>query len=60
MRPLGVAAAIGFVLFFIGALAAHVRARVLHNIAFPGGYFALAVASAVLAAAARYARPLQR
>jgi hypothetical protein len=50
-RPLGVAAAIGLVLFFTGALTAHVRARVFHNIAFPGGYFALAVAAAVLAAA---------
>jgi hypothetical protein len=51
LRPLGIAAAIGLVLFFIGALAAHVRAGVFHNIAFPGAYFALAVASAVLAVA---------
>lgn len=50
-RLLGVAAATGLVLFFAGALAAHVRARVFHNIAFPGGYFALAVASLALAAA---------
>jgi hypothetical protein len=50
--PLGIAAATGLVLFFIGALAAHVRARVFHNIAFPGAYFALAIASAVLAVAA--------
>lgn len=50
--PLGIAAAIGLVLFFIGALAAHVRARVFHNIAFPGAYFALALASAALTAAA--------
>ena len=48
VRPLGIAAAIGLALFFIGALAAHVRARVLYNIAVPGSYFALAVASAVL------------
>ncbi|CAG6392371.1 hypothetical protein SCOCK_160154 [Actinacidiphila cocklensis] len=47
----GIAAAIGLVLFFAGALAAHVRARVFRNIAFPGGYFALAVASLALAAA---------
>jgi hypothetical protein len=53
VRPLGIAAAIGLALFFIGALAAHVRARVFHNIAFPGAYFALAIASAVLAVAAR-------
>lgn len=51
VRPLGIAAGIGLVLFFIGALAAHVRARVLYNIAFPGTYFVLAVASAALAAA---------
>ncbi|WP_106401739.1 DoxX family protein [Actinocorallia populi] len=48
-RTIGIAAAAGLVLFFIGAIAAHVRARVFHNIAFPGGYLALAVASLVLA-----------
>ena len=55
LRPLGVlkgAGAAGLVLFFIGALAAHVRGRVFHNIAFPGAYFALAVASTGLAIAA--------
>ena len=51
VRPLGIAAGIGLVLFFIGAIAAHLRACVLYNIAFPGTYFALAVASAALAAA---------
>ncbi len=50
VRPLGTAAAIGLVLFFIGALVTHVRARVFSNIAFPGFYFALAVASLVLSA----------
>jgi hypothetical protein len=50
VRPLGVAAAIGLVLFFIGA---HVRAGVFHNIAFPAAFFALAIASAFLAVAAR-------
>lgn len=49
LKPLGIAAAIGLVLFFIGALAAHVRAHVYYNIAFPGIYFMLAVASLVLA-----------
>jgi hypothetical protein len=49
---LGIAAAAGLVLFFTGALAAHVRARAFHNIAFPGAYFALALGSAALAAAA--------
>jgi hypothetical protein len=53
VRPLGIAAAIGLALFFAGALAAHVRARVFHNITFPAGYFALAIAAAGLAAAAR-------
>ena len=51
VRPLGIAAAIGLVLFFTGALAAHVRTRVFHNIAVPGTYFALAVAAAALAIA---------
>lgn len=53
LRPLGIAAAIGLVLFFAGALATHIRAHVFHNIAFPGAYFALAVASAAVAVAAR-------
>lgn len=49
-RLIGITAAAGLVLFFIGALAAHAHARVFHNIAFPGGYLALAVGSLVLAA----------
>lgn len=48
---IGVAAATGLVLFFIGAIAAHIRARVYYSIAFPGGYLALAAASLVLAVA---------
>lgn len=51
VRPLGIAAAIGLVLFFAGALFAHVRARVFRNIAVPGAYFAMAAASAALAIA---------
>ncbi|QHA02745.1 DoxX family protein [Streptomyces broussonetiae] len=51
VRPLGVAAGAGLVLFYVGALAVHVRARVLHNIAFPGLFLALAVGALVLAAA---------
>ncbi|MEU2970981.1 DoxX family protein [Nocardiopsis alba] len=43
----GVAAGVGLVLFFIGAVVAHVRARVFHNIVFPGLYLILAVAAAV-------------
>jgi len=49
LHVLGVAAAIGLVAFFVGAVATHLRARVLHNLAFPGTYLALAVASLVLA-----------
>jgi len=44
-RPIGVAAAIGLVAFFIGAVAVHVRARVFYNIGFPMAVLALAVAS---------------
>ncbi|MBV2151550.1 DoxX family protein [Kitasatospora sp. SUK 42] len=47
--PLGIAAAIGLVLFYVGAVATHVRTRVLHNIYFPGAYLALAVATLALA-----------
>lgn len=50
--PLGIAAAAGLVLFFIGAVGAHIRARVYYNIAGPGGYLVLALASLVLAALA--------
>ncbi|OOC55763.1 MULTISPECIES: DoxX family protein [Nocardiopsis] len=39
---LGLAAAVGLVLFFTGAVVAHVRAGVLHNIGFPLLYLALA------------------
>ncbi|GGW63314.1 hypothetical protein GCM10010350_54860 [Streptomyces galilaeus] len=48
-RPLGAAAACGLVLLYLGALAFHLRARVLHNLAFPGFYLATAVASLALA-----------
>ncbi|WP_250291541.1 DoxX family protein [Streptomyces atroolivaceus] len=41
---LGLAAGVGLTAFFIGAVLAHVHARVLHNIAFPVGYLLLAVA----------------
>ncbi|MEV4619095.1 DoxX family protein [Asanoa sp. NPDC049573] len=53
LRPLGIAAAVGLTLFFAGALATHIRARVYHNIAIPGAFFALALASAALAIADR-------
>jgi hypothetical protein len=50
LPAVGIAAAAGLVLFFIGALIAHVRARVLYNIAFPGAYLALSASSLVLLA----------
>lgn len=46
LRWLGVAAGVGLLLFFVGAVVAHVRARVFHNLAFPGLYLLLAGASA--------------
>lgn len=51
--PLGLAAAAGLTLFFTGALIAHVRARVFHNIAVPAACFALAAACTALIAAVR-------
>ncbi|MGK5627894.1 DoxX family protein [Streptomyces sp. URMC 123] len=51
LRPLGIAAAAGLVLFFLGAVVLHVRRRVFHNLAFPAGFLGLALASLVLAAA---------
>jgi hypothetical protein len=48
---IGIAAAVGLVLFFTGAIAAHIRARVLPKVAFPGGFLSLAIASLVLAVA---------
>lgn len=46
---IGIAAASGLTAFFVIAVAAHVRARVFYNIAFPGAYLALAIASLTLA-----------
>jgi hypothetical protein len=46
--PLGVAAAIGLILFFIGAITAHVRVRDYSSIPFPGMFLLLAIASLVL------------
>ncbi|TQM38822.1 DoxX family protein [Pseudonocardia cypriaca] len=48
---IGVAAAAGLVLFFVGAIVTHVAARVYNNIAVPGGFLALAVASLALSSA---------
>lgn len=48
VHALGIAAAIGLTLFFTGALIAHVRARVLYNVAYPGTYWLLAITTLVL------------
>ncbi|MFJ1568644.1 DoxX family protein [Streptomyces erythrochromogenes] len=48
-RSIGIAAAAGLVFFMICAVAIHVRARVFHNIAFPGAFLGLAGAALVLA-----------
>jgi hypothetical protein len=48
VRPIGIAAAIGLVLFFIGAVAIHVRKRVFHNIAAPIVFLLLAIGSLTL------------
>jgi hypothetical protein len=48
LPALGIAAAAGLVLFFVGAVVTHIRARVLYNIAFPGGYLLLSTASLAL------------
>ncbi|PNE40361.1 MULTISPECIES: DoxX family protein [Streptomyces] len=47
--PLGTAAAGGLVLFFVGAVVAHVRVRAYATLAWPAGYLGLAVATLVLA-----------
>ncbi|MFD4236024.1 DoxX family protein [Streptomyces sp. NPDC058542] len=44
VHRLGLAAAIGLTVFFVGAVLVHVRTRVFHNIAFPGVYLLLAIA----------------
>ena len=45
---IGEPAAIGLVVFFVGAVLAHVRARVWGNIAVPGAFLALASACLAL------------
>jgi hypothetical protein len=48
LRALGIAAAVGLVLFFVGAVVTHLRAHVLYNIAFPGAFLCLSAASLAL------------
>jgi hypothetical protein len=45
---IGIAAGAGLVAFFVGAIVTHIRAHVLSNIAYPGAFLALAVASLTL------------
>ncbi|GAC69198.1 DoxX family protein [Gordonia soli] len=47
---LAVAASTGLVLFYLGAVGFHVRAKVFYNIGFPGAFLAVAAAVLVLAA----------
>jgi hypothetical protein len=42
------------VLFFVGAVLTHLRARVLYNIAFPGAFLCLSAASLALLLAQPY------
>ncbi|GIH22325.1 membrane protein [Acrocarpospora phusangensis] len=48
LDAIGVAAAAGLVLFFVGSVVVHVRAGVFHNIAYPGTFLILALASLTL------------
>jgi DoxX-like family len=48
LPAVGIAAAAGLVLFFIGAVIAHLRASVLYNIAAPATYLVLSAASLAL------------
>jgi hypothetical protein len=49
VRYIGVAAAVGLVLFFLGAIGVHLRAREHHFITTTVGYFVLAAAALVAA-----------
>lgn len=51
VRWIGVAAAVGLVLFFVGAVGVLVRARVYRQLRYPAPYLLLAVASLGLALA---------
>ncbi|MFE6225973.1 DoxX family protein [Streptomyces sp. NPDC057854] len=48
LGAVGVAAACGLTLLYVGALGFHVRARVFHNLAFPLFFLAAAVATLTL------------
>ena len=50
VRPLGLAAAVGVVLYFVGAVGAHLRAGDRAGVGTPAGVLVLAVATLVFAA----------
>ncbi|WP_208006826.1 DoxX family protein [Aeromicrobium phragmitis] len=54
---LGLTAALALVMFYVGAVGAHIRASVLHNLAFPLVFLALAAGSAIYFALVMTARP---
>ncbi|WBB69071.1 DoxX family protein [Micromonospora sp. WMMD812] len=56
VRYIGVAAAVGLVLFFLGAIGFHVRAHEHHFVNTTVGYFLLAVAALVASIAQEVAR----
>ena len=47
IAPLGLAAAVGLVLFYVCAVGAHVRASVFHNIGFPLLFLVLALGAVI-------------
>jgi hypothetical protein len=49
LQPIGIAAGIGLVLFFVGAVITHIRADVIYNIGFPAAHLGLSIASLALA-----------
>jgi hypothetical protein len=48
LPALGIAAGVGLVLFFVGAVATHLKAHILYNIAFPSAFLCLSTASLAL------------
>lgn len=54
LPALGIAAAAGLVLFFVGAVATHLRAHVVYNIAFPGAFLCLSAGSLAVLVVQRY------
>jgi hypothetical protein len=51
LPALAIAAAVGLVLFYVGAVLTHVKARAFYNLAFPGTFLGFAAATLALAIA---------